>query len=37
VHWDGRDRTGSPIASGMYFLEIEVTSGTLADKKLKVR
>lgn len=24
VHWDGRDRSGSPVASGVYILEVTV-------------
>lgn len=37
VHWDGRDRTGSPVGSGTYLCRVEMPGGRSSQKLLLVR
>ncbi len=37
VHWDGRDESGSPVATGIYFTTLETISGRKHHKMLLIR
>ncbi len=37
IHWDGRDREGKPVSSGIYFFRLSQGSGTAAAKVVVAR
>jgi hypothetical protein len=37
VGWDGRDGRGAPVASGVYFVRLETSSGTSTERLTRVR
>ena len=37
VGWDGRDRRGASVASGIYFVRLETASGTSTERLTRVR
>jgi aminopeptidase N len=37
LSWDGRDRDGSPVSSGLYFLRIETDAGSKSQRVVLVR
>jgi hypothetical protein len=37
IHWDGMDRTGSPVSSGLFFFRVDAGSFTETRKMLMIR
>ncbi|NBB87215.1 MAG: hypothetical protein GVY12_13485, partial [Bacteroidetes bacterium] len=35
--WDGRDRSGAPVASGVYFVRLQAGGTTLTESVVRVR
>lgn len=35
--WDGRDRSGAPVASGVYFVRLQAEEATLTESIVRVR